>query len=80
MVLRRELSGNAVGEKSVVGGTGVGYRENQRWAKKSTHRFGGDFEKPLELYCISVLKSCWFSTSLSQIAEKWPPENNEGGK
>ena len=32
MVLRRELSGNAVGEKSVAEGIGVGYWE----AKKST--------------------------------------------
>ena len=31
-----ELGGNVVGEKSVVEGTGVGCREDPRWAKKST--------------------------------------------
>ena len=36
MVLRRELGGNAVDEKSVAVGIGVGYQENPRWAKKST--------------------------------------------
>ena len=33
---------------------GVGYREDQQWAKKSTPPVRGDFEKPLELYCIST--------------------------
>ena len=36
MVLRRELGGNAVDEKSVAVGIGVGYQEDPRWAKKST--------------------------------------------
>ena len=36
VVLRRELGGNAVDEKSVTVGIGVGYREHTRWAKKST--------------------------------------------
>ena len=36
MVLRRELGGNAVDEKSVAVGIGVGYQEDLRWAKKST--------------------------------------------
>ena len=36
MVLRRELGGNTVDEKSVAEGIGVGYREDPRWAKKST--------------------------------------------
>ena len=36
MVLRRELGGNAVVKKSVVEGIGVVYREDPRWAKKST--------------------------------------------
>ena len=34
MVLRRELGGNAVDEKSVAEGIGVGYQEDPRWAKK----------------------------------------------
>ena len=52
MVLRRELGGNAVDEKSVAVGIGVGYQEDPRWAKKSTPPVGGDFEKPPELYCL----------------------------
>ena len=36
MVLRRELGGNAVDEKSLAVGIGVGYQEDTRWAKKST--------------------------------------------
>ena len=36
MVLRRELGGDAVDEKSVAVGIGVGYQEDPRWAKKST--------------------------------------------
>ena len=54
MVLRRELGGNAVDEKSLAVGIGVGYQEDPRWAKKSTPPVrggGGDFEKPPELYC-----------------------------
>ena len=51
VVLRRELGGNAAGKKSVMGGIGVGYREDPRRAKKSTPPVGGDFEKTLELYC-----------------------------
>ena len=34
MVSRRELGRNAVGEKSVAEGIGVGYQEDPRWAKK----------------------------------------------
>ena len=41
-----------MGEKSVTEGIGVGYQEDLRWAKNSTPPVGGDFEKPLELYCI----------------------------
>ena len=61
MVLRRELSGNAVDEKSVAFGIGVGYQEDPRWAKNSTPQGvgvggggggGEDFEKTPELYCI----------------------------
>ena len=36
VVLRRELGGNAVDEKSVAVGIGVGHQEDPRWAKKST--------------------------------------------
>ena len=36
VVLRRELGGNAVDEKSVTVGIGVGYQEDPRWAKNST--------------------------------------------
>ena len=50
VVLRRGLGGNALDEKSVAVGIGVGYQEDPRWAKKP-HRFGGNFEKPPELYC-----------------------------
>ena len=60
VVLRRELGGNAVDEKSVAVdeksvavGNGVGYKEDPRRAKKSTPPVrGGGFEKPPELYCI----------------------------
>ena len=45
MVLRRELGGNAVGEKSVAEGIGVGYREEPRWAKKSTPLVRGEILK-----------------------------------
>ena len=34
VVLRRELGGNAVDEKSIAVGIGVGYQEDPRWAKK----------------------------------------------
>ena len=51
VVLQRELGGNAVDEKSVAVGTGVGYQEDPWWAKKSTPLIRGDFEKPPELYC-----------------------------
>ena len=54
MVLRRELGGNAVGKKSVAEGTGVGYREVPRWAKKSTPPVRGDFEKPLIFICTLI--------------------------
>ena len=36
VVLRRELGENAVDEKSIAVGIGVGYQEELRWAKKST--------------------------------------------
>ena len=56
VVLWRELGGNAVDEKSVVVGIGVGYQEDPRWAKKinpTGSEVGGvDFEKPPELYCM----------------------------
>ena len=52
VVLRRELGGNAVDEKSVAVGIGVGYQKDPQWAQKSTPPVrGGDFEKPPELYC-----------------------------
>ena len=70
VVLRRELGGNAVDEKSVAVGIGVGYQEDPRWAKKSTPPVrggggggrGGDFEKPLELYCNSA--NIWWTVTL----------------
>ena len=40
-VLRRELGGKVVDEKSVAVGIGVGYQEDPRWAKKSTPPVGG---------------------------------------
>ena len=43
VVFRRELSGNVVDEKSVAVGTGVGYQEDPRWAKKSTPPVRGGF-------------------------------------
>ena len=43
VVLRRELGGNAVGEKSVAVGIGVGYQKDPRWAKKSTPPVRGGF-------------------------------------
>ena len=55
VVLRRELGRNAVDEKSVAVGIGVGYQEDPRWAKKSTPPVRGDFEKPPELYCTILL-------------------------
>ena len=36
VVLRRDLGGNPVDEKSVAVGIGVGYQEDPWWAKKST--------------------------------------------
>ena len=36
VVLRRELGGKAVDEKSVTVGIGMGYQEDPWWAKKST--------------------------------------------
>ena len=36
VVLQRELGGNAVGEKFVMEGIGVGYWGDPQWAKKST--------------------------------------------
>ena len=36
VVLRRELGGNTVDEKSIAVGIGVGYQEDPRWAKNST--------------------------------------------
>ena len=52
VVLRMELGRNAVDEKSVVVGIGVGIRKIRGGLKNQPHRFGGDFEKPPELYCI----------------------------
>ena len=43
VVLRRELGGNAVDEKSVAVGIGVGYQKDPRWAKKSTPPVRGGF-------------------------------------
>ena len=34
MVLQREFGGNAVDEKSVAVGIGMGYKEDPQWAKK----------------------------------------------
>ena len=45
VVLRRELGGNAVDEKSVAVGIGVGYQKDPRWAKKSTPPVRGGFWK-----------------------------------
>ena len=69
VVLRSELGGNAVDEKSVAVGIGVGYQEDPRWAKKSTPpvRGGGDFEKPPELYC-----RYWSLMSFTKIAKLVP--------
>ena len=50
VVLRRELGGNAVDEKSVAVRIGVGYQEDPRWAKKLTPPVR-DLEKTPELYC-----------------------------
>ena len=53
MVLWRELHGNAVNEKSVAEGIGVGIGKICGRLKNQPYRFGGgDFEKPPELYCI----------------------------
>ena len=41
VLLQRELGGNAVDEKSVAVGIGVGYQEDPQWAKNQPHRFGG---------------------------------------
>ena len=41
LVLRREIDGNVVDEKSVAVGIGVGYQEDPWWAKKSTTPVGG---------------------------------------
>ena len=43
VALRRELGGNAVDEKSVAVGIGVGYQEDPRWAKKLTPPLRGGF-------------------------------------
>ena len=43
MVLRRELGGNTVDEKSVAVGIGVGYEEDPRWAKISNRPVWGGF-------------------------------------
>ena len=43
VVLRRELGGNAVDEKSVAVGIGVGYQEDPRWAKNSSPPVRGGF-------------------------------------
>ena len=67
VVLRRELGGNAVDEKSVALGIGVGYQEDPRWAKNSTPSVrggGGGFEKQPELYCIT---SHWSSDNQARI-------------
>ena len=55
MVLRRELGGNAVDEKSVAVGIGVGYQEDPRWAKKSTPPVRGGILKN-HLSCTVSLK------------------------
>ena len=39
-------------EKSVAEGIGVGIRKIRGGLKNQPHRFGGDFEKPPELYCM----------------------------
>ena len=58
VVLRRELGGNAVDEKSVAVGIGVGYQEDPRWAKRSTPlvRGGGVILKN-HLSCTVCLKT-----------------------
>ena len=54
MVLRRELGGNAVDEKSVAVGIGEGYQEDLRWAKKSTPLVRGGILKN-HLSCTVIL-------------------------
>ena len=62
VVLRRELGGNAVEEKSVAVGIGVGYQEDPRWAKKSTPPVRGGFWKTtwavLYLQTVETLIRC----------------------
>ena len=62
MVLQRELGGNAVDEKSVAVGIGVGYEEDPGWAKKSTPPVvEADFDKPPELYCRFLVTKAFYS-------------------
>ena len=58
VVLRREHGENAVDEKSVAVGIGLGYHEDLRLAKKLTPpvRGEGGVEKPFELYCTFTYK------------------------
>ena len=58
MVLRRELGGNTVEEKSDAEGIGVGYQKDPQWAKKSTPPVGEGFGKPPELYCMYHWQHC----------------------
>ena len=61
VVLRRELGGNAVDEKSVAVGIGVGYQEDPRWAKKSTPPVRGGFWKTTwaVLYLLKQWRQKW---------------------
>ena len=61
VVLRRELGGNAVDEKSVVVGIGVGYQEDPRWAKRSTPPvWGGGGEWILKNHLSCTVCKCIF--------------------
>ena len=70
MVLRREPSGNAVGEKSVTRELEWGIGRICGGLKNPPHQFGGarvgDFEKPLELYC-TYAKFVFFLSKLIEL-------------
>ena len=57
MVLRRELGGNPVDEKSVTVGIGVGYQEDPRWAIKiNPTGSGGILKNHLSCTVYSLVK------------------------
>ena len=59
VVLRRELGGKAVDEKSVTVGVGVGYQEDPRWAKKSTLPVRGGILKKHPSCTVSIYLSIY---------------------